>query len=118
LLSAPLSAAHWADARRAHLRQRYMDALEEYAFTVEDDLPDQAVQYYQRVLQLDGCREQTAARLMRLAAGIGNYSLVTETFDRLESALRLLGAAPEPATKALLRANASGAAPKRAYLTR
>jgi ATP/maltotriose-dependent transcriptional regulator MalT len=103
LLSAPLSAAHWADARRAHLRQRYLDRLEEYAISIEPDLPDRAIQYYQQVLHIDGCREQTAARLMRLAAGFGNYSLVSETFDQLESNLRLLGVAPESDTRALLR---------------
>ena len=94
------------DARRAHLRQRYLDRLEEYAMLIEQELPERAIQYYQRVLQIDGCREQTAARLMRLAAGSGNYSLVSETFDQLESNLRLLGVAPESDTKALLRVGA------------
>jgi ATP/maltotriose-dependent transcriptional regulator MalT len=106
LLSAPLSAAHWADARRDHLRQRYLDALEGYATLVEREVPERAIQYYQRVLSIDGCREQTAARLMRLAAGSGNYSLVTETFEHLESSLRLLGATPETATRELLHVGA------------
>lgn len=113
LLSAPLSAAHWVDARRDHLRQRYLDVLEAYATLVEREQPERAIQYYQRVLSIDGCREQTAARLMRLAAGSGNYSLVTETFEHLESSLRLLGAVPESATRALLHVGAPRGLAKR-----
>jgi LuxR family transcriptional regulator, maltose regulon positive regulatory protein len=109
LPSAPLSAAHWADIRRSFLRQRYLDMLEEYAQAIEDNALEQAIQCYQRILQIDSCREQTAVRLMHLAAHAGNHSLLTETFNHLVGALRALGLTPEPATQALLttRARAS-----------
>jgi ATP/maltotriose-dependent transcriptional regulator MalT len=101
LPSAPLSAALWADTRRAHLQQRYLDALEQLAQSAERDAPHMAIHYYQQVLQIDGCRERTAAQLMRLAARFGNRSLVNATFEHLKGSLRTLGAAPEPATAAL-----------------
>jgi DNA-binding SARP family transcriptional activator len=101
LPGAPLSAALWVDTRRAHLQQRYLDALEQLARTVERDAPHLAIHYYQQVLQVDGCREQTATQLMRLAARFGNRSLVNATFEHLKGALRTLGATPEPATAAL-----------------
>ena len=101
LPSAPLSAALWVDTRRAHLQQRYLDALEQLAHAAERDAPQVAIHYYQQVLQVDGCREQTAAQLMRLAARFGNHSLVNATFEHLKGALRTLGAQPEPSTAAL-----------------
>jgi ATP/maltotriose-dependent transcriptional regulator MalT len=104
LTSASLSAAQWADARRSYLRQRYLDMLELFAHTIEDEAPEQAIEYYQRILQIDTCREQTAVQLMRLAGRSGNYSLLTNTFHQLVGALRALGLSPEPATMALLPA--------------
>jgi DNA-binding SARP family transcriptional activator len=101
LPSAPLCAGLWVDARRAHLQERYLDALEQLARSSEHDAPHLAIHYYQQVLQIDGCREQTAMQLMRLAARFGNRSLVNATFEHLKGALRSLGAAPEPATAAL-----------------
>jgi ATP/maltotriose-dependent transcriptional regulator MalT/DNA-binding SARP family transcriptional activator len=101
LPAAPLSAALWVDTRRAHLQQRYLDALEQLAHTVEPDAPQLAIHYYQQVLQVDGCREQTAAQLMRLAARFGNRSLVNATFEHLKGSLRSLGATPEPSIAAL-----------------
>ena len=101
LPSAPLSASLWADTRRAHLQQRYLDALEQLAQSAERDAPHMAIHYYQQVLQIDGCRERTAAQLMRLAARFGNRSLVNATFEHLKGSLRTLGASPEPATAAL-----------------
>jgi ATP/maltotriose-dependent transcriptional regulator MalT len=101
LPSAPLGAALWVDTRRAHLQQRYLDALEQLAHAAERDAPQLAIHYYQQVLQVDGCREQTAAQLMRLAARFGNRSLVNATFEHLKGSLRTLGAQPEPSTAAL-----------------
>ncbi len=101
LPSAPLSASLWVDTRRAHLQQRYLDALEQLAHAAERDAPQMAIHYYQQVLQVDGCREQTATQLMRLAARFGNRSLVNATFEHLKGALRTLGAQPEPSTAAL-----------------
>lgn len=101
LPGAPLSASLWVEARRAHLQQRYLDAVEQYAQFIERDAPQQAMFYYQHVLQIDGCREHTAAQLMRLAARYGNRTLVTATFEHLKGALRALGASPEPGTAAL-----------------
>jgi ATP/maltotriose-dependent transcriptional regulator MalT/DNA-binding SARP family transcriptional activator len=103
LPSAPLSAALWVDTRRAHLQQRYLDALEQLAHAAERDAPQLAIHYYQQVLQVDGCREQTAAQLMRLAARFGNRSLVNATFEHLKGSLRTLGAQPEPSTAALFQ---------------
>jgi DNA-binding SARP family transcriptional activator len=103
LPSAPLSAALWVDTRRAHLQQRYLDALEQLAHAAERDAPQMAIHYYQQVLQVDGCREQTAAQLMRLAARFGNRSLVNATFEHLKGSLRTLGAQPEPSTAALFQ---------------
>ena len=101
LPSAPLSAALWADTRRAHIQQRYLNALEQLAQSAERDAPHMAIHYYQQVLQIDGCRERTATQLMRLAARFGNRSLVYSTFEQLKGSLRTLGATPEPATAAL-----------------
>jgi LuxR family transcriptional regulator, maltose regulon positive regulatory protein len=101
LPTAPLSASLWVETRRAHLQQRYLDTLEQIGRAAERDAPQVAMHYYQQVLQVDGCREQTAAQLMRLAARFGNRSLVNATFEHLKGALRTLGAQPEPATAAL-----------------
>ena len=101
LPGAPLSAGLWAETRRALLQERYLDALEQLASAAERDTPQLAIHYYQQVLQVDGCREQTAAQLMRLAARFGNRSLVATTFEHLKGALRSLGTAPMPATAAL-----------------
>jgi ATP/maltotriose-dependent transcriptional regulator MalT len=101
LPGAPLSAALWADARRSFLKQRFLDALEQFAQAGERESPDQAIRYYQQILQIDGCREQTAAQLMRLARRIGNRSLVSATFQHLTGALRTVGATPQPSTTAL-----------------
>ena len=108
LPSAPLSAAQWADARRSYLRQRFLDLLEEHARALEDTAPDQAIQHYQRILQIDSCREQTAVQLMRLALRVGNHLLLVETFNHLAGALRALGLSPEPSTRALLNSRAPG----------
>jgi two-component SAPR family response regulator len=96
LPSAPSSAVLWVDARRVHLQQRYLDALEQFATAVERETPQLAVDYYQRILQIDGCREHTAATLMQLAARFGNRSLLHATFEQLNIALRSLGATPDP----------------------
>ncbi|MFQ3683044.1 transcriptional regulator [Roseiflexus sp.] len=101
LPSAPISAGLWVEARRAHLQQRYLDAIEQYAQSLENDSPQQAMFYYQHILQIDGCREHTAAQLMRLAARYGNRSLVNATFEHLKGSLRALGTTPEPAIAAL-----------------
>ena len=103
LPGAPASAALWVEARRAHLQQRYLEAIEQYAHSIEQNSPQQAMFYYQHVLQIDGCREHTAARLMRLAARYGNRTLVAATFEHLKGSLRALGASPEPSTTALYR---------------
>jgi ATP/maltotriose-dependent transcriptional regulator MalT/DNA-binding SARP family transcriptional activator len=96
------SAALWVDRRRSLLQQRYLDALDQLARLIEDAEPKQAIQHYQHILQIDGCREETATQLMRLAARQRNHALVNATFEQLEGALRTLGATPEPATVALL----------------
>jgi len=103
------SAALWVDRRRSLLQQRYLDALEQLAHMLEDDEPKQAIQHYQHILQIDGCREETATQLMRLAARQRNHALVSATYAQLEDALRTLGAAPEAATIALLQATTRGA---------
>lgn len=95
------SATLWADARRAQLQQRYLDSLERAAEIVARDTPEDALTYYQHVLQIDPCREQTAAQVMRLAARCGKRSLVTTTFELLNTALRSLGTAPDPAVTEL-----------------
>jgi len=102
------SAALWVDRRRSHVQQLYLDAIEQLAKLVEDVEPKQAIQHYQHILQIDGCREETASQLMRLAARQRNHALVNATFEQLEGALRTLGATPEPATIALLRASSRG----------
>ncbi len=102
------SAALWVDRRRSLLQQRYLDTLEQLAHLLEDNEPKQAIQHYQHILQIDGCREETAAQLMRLAARQRNHALVNATYLQLEDALRTLGAAPEAATIALLQATTRG----------
>jgi DNA-binding SARP family transcriptional activator len=98
------SAVLWIDRRRSLLQQRYLDALEQLAHLLEEDEPRQAIQHYQQILQIDGCREETATQLMRLAARQRNHALVSATYTQLEDALRTLGTAPEPSTIALLHA--------------
>jgi ATP/maltotriose-dependent transcriptional regulator MalT/DNA-binding SARP family transcriptional activator len=107
------SAALWVDRRRSHVQQLYLDALEQLAELIEDDEPKQAIQHYQHILQIDGCREETATQLMRLAARQRNHALVNATFEQLEGALRTLGATPEPATIALLHAASRVRQPER-----
>jgi ATP/maltotriose-dependent transcriptional regulator MalT/DNA-binding SARP family transcriptional activator len=102
------SAALWVDRRRSLLQQRYLDALEQLAHLLEEDEPKQAIQHYQHILQIDGCREETATQLMRLAARQRNHALVNATYAQLEDALRTLGTAPEAATIALLQATTRG----------
>ncbi|MEO7910759.1 MAG: transcriptional regulator [Roseiflexaceae bacterium] len=102
------SAALWVDRRRSHVQQLYLDALEQLAKLIEEAEPKQAIQHYQHILQIDGCREETATQLMRLAARQRNHALVNATFEQLEGALRTLGATPEPATIALLRTFSRG----------
>jgi DNA-binding SARP family transcriptional activator/Tfp pilus assembly protein PilF len=102
------SAALWVDRRRSHVQQLYLDALEQLAKQIEDAEPKQAIQHYQHILEIDGCREETATQLMRLAARQRNHALVNATFEQLEGALRTLGATPEPATIALLHASSRG----------
>ncbi|MBK9713765.1 MAG: tetratricopeptide repeat protein [Kouleothrix sp.] len=98
------SAALWVDRRRSLLQQRYLDALEQLARQIEGAEPKRAIQHYQHILEIDGCREETAIQLMRLAARQRNHALVSATFDQLEGALRTLGTSPEPATIAILQA--------------
>jgi ATP/maltotriose-dependent transcriptional regulator MalT/DNA-binding SARP family transcriptional activator len=107
------SAALWVDRRRSHVQQLYLDALEQLAELIEDEEPKQAIQHYQHILQIDGCREETAAQLMRLAARQRNHALVNATYEQLEGALRTLGTSPEPATIALLQASSRGRALER-----
>lgn len=102
LPGAALSAALWVDRRRLQLQQQYLDGLERLSHILEENDPRQSIQLYQQILAIDGCREETAARLMRLAARQRNHALVSATFEQLTGALRTLGAAPEPATVALL----------------
>src|SRR5690606_34995797 len=101
LVGAPASAALWADARRAQIEQRYLDALEQLALALEEAAPHQAIDSYQQILQIDPCREYTASQLMRLAAHFGNHTLISTTFEHLLAALRTIDAEPAPTTVAL-----------------
>lgn len=103
LPGAPDGALYWVETRRAHLQERLLNTLEHYGAMVEAEHPQAAIQLYQRILQIDGCREQTAVRLMQLAARFGNRSLVTATFEHLLGALRVLGASPGATTAAIYR---------------
>jgi DNA-binding SARP family transcriptional activator len=85
------------------LQERLLNVLERHGGIIEQEQPQAAIQLYQRILQIDGCREQTAVRLMQLAARFGNRSLVTATFEHLTGALRVLGASPGPTTAAIYR---------------
>jgi ATP/maltotriose-dependent transcriptional regulator MalT/DNA-binding SARP family transcriptional activator len=93
----------WVESRRTQLQERFLNTLELYASSIEAEQPQLALQYYQRALQIDGCREQTAVALMRLAARFGNRSLVNSTFEHLTGSLRILGASPAATTTALYR---------------
>jgi len=103
LPGAPDGALYWVETRRAHLQERLLNTLEHYGAVIEADQPQAAIQLYQRILQIDGCREQTAVRLMQLAARFGNRSLVNATFEHLTGALRVLGASPGATTAAIYR---------------
>lgn len=117
LPGAALSAALWIDRRRSLLQQQYLDGLERLAHLLEDNDPRQAIQIYQQILGIDGCREETATLLMRVAARQRNLALVNATYEQLASALRLLGASPEPATVALLHSTTRGSLPARQRAT-
>ena len=117
LPGAALSAALWIDRRRLLLQQQYLAGLERLAHLLEDSDPRQAIQIYQQILGIDGCREETAAQLMRVAARQRNMALVNATYEQLASALRTLGASPEPATLALLQATTRGTLPARQRAT-
>jgi len=95
------SALHWVDQRRTYLQQRFLAALEQLAKAIEADEPERAIALYQRALQIDRSREQTAARLMRLAAHRGNHALVNATFTQLNEALQTLGLSPLQSTLSL-----------------
>ena len=117
LPGAALSAALWIDRRRSLLQQQYLDGLERLAHLIEDSDPRQAIQLYQQILGIDGCREETATQLMRAAARQRNLALVNATYEQLASALRILGASPEPATIALLQSTTRGTLPARQRAT-
>jgi hypothetical protein len=89
------------DGHAIDLSPLHLNVLEQFAQAGERESPDRAIQYYQHILQIDGCREQTAAQLMRLARRIGNRSLVSATFEHLTGALRTVDATPQPSTTAL-----------------
>jgi DNA-binding SARP family transcriptional activator len=94
LPSASPTAQAWVDARRTYLRQRYLTALDHLAALVEPDEPERALALYQRAFQIDRSREQTASRLMALAARQGNHRLASDTFAQLNEALQSLGLTP------------------------
>ncbi|GAB4196091.1 MAG: hypothetical protein OHK0022_13350 [Roseiflexaceae bacterium] len=98
---APLGATHWADKRRLQLQSSFLDHLEYAARLTEQHDPKRAMNYYQRILQIDGCREEVATHLMRLAGHLGNHALVTATFKQLERALSQIGIQPNPSTTTL-----------------
>ncbi|HEU4322591.1 MAG TPA: tetratricopeptide repeat protein [Roseiflexaceae bacterium] len=98
---APLGAAHWADKRRLQLQSAFLDHLEYAARQTEQNDPKRAMHYYQRILQIDGCREEVATHLMRLAGRFGNHALVAATFKQLERALSQIGIQPNPSTTTL-----------------
>lgn len=95
------SAQAWVDQRRTYLQQRYLAALEQLANLLEGEEPERAIALYQRALQVDRSREQTAARLMSLAARRGNHALVSATFAQLSEALHSLGLTPLQSTISL-----------------
>lgn len=98
---APLSAADWADRRRLQLQTRLLDYLEQSARALEPSEPRRALRCYQRILQIDGCREEAATQLMQLAGHLGNHALVAATFKQLERALSQLGIQPNQTTTTL-----------------
>jgi ATP/maltotriose-dependent transcriptional regulator MalT/DNA-binding SARP family transcriptional activator len=103
LLGAVASAHTWAEARRNYLQQRYLNAMEQLALIYEQTTPEEAILLYQQVLQIDPRREQTANRLMELAAQIGNRALVASTYSRLNDALESINLTPLPSTVSLYR---------------
>ena len=56
-------------------------------------------------------------RVERVAARQRNLALVNATYEQLASALRILGASPEPATIALLQSTTRGTLPARQRAT-
>jgi ATP/maltotriose-dependent transcriptional regulator MalT/DNA-binding SARP family transcriptional activator len=103
VLGAVASAQTWVEARRNYLQQRYLHAMEQLALLYEPSAPERSILLYQQVLQIDPRREQTATRLMELAAQVGNRALVASTYTRLSEALESLSLTPLPATVSLYR---------------
>jgi LuxR family maltose regulon positive regulatory protein len=98
---APLSAADWADRRRLQLQTSLLDYLELAASALEPHEPKRALHCYQRILQIDGCREEAATHLMQLAGHLGNHALVAATFKQLERNLSQIGIQPNQTTTTL-----------------
>ncbi len=93
--AAPTSATHWADRRRVQLQSRVLEVLEHAASREIHSRPVRALLLYQRIFEIDTCREHAALELIRLAAKQGNMALALTTFQRLERSLRKLGMRPE-----------------------
>ena len=94
----------WVLAERERLAQAYQDALARFANALREtgDVSG-AIEASRRLVAVDPLREDAHAGLMRLYAAAGRASEALRQYRELERILREeLGAAPSPATQALL----------------
>ncbi|MEM8534569.1 MAG: BTAD domain-containing putative transcriptional regulator [Chloroflexota bacterium] len=91
----------WVDRHRTRLREDYLQLLIAYAESQATDQPDQALRYYQQVVERDPYREDIAVQIITLAAQLGHHSLARTTYTQLTQALRTLEMEPDPETIAL-----------------
>lgn len=91
----------WVDRHRTRLREDYLQLLIACAESQVTDQPDQALRYYQQIVERDPYREDIAVQIITLAAQLGHHSLARTTYTQLTQALRTLEMEPDPETIAL-----------------
>jgi DNA-binding SARP family transcriptional activator len=97
--------AVWSPAEHIRLQELYLTALEELGEHYEAIQEDtKAKELYLKALSVDGTRESTVQKLMKLAMRQGDYATARSHCARLVHALKNdLGVSPSPVTQALCR---------------
>lgn len=108
---------HWADGRRADLRNAALRLLESAGYEAEErrDWP-RAVELAERAVAIDPIAENARRRLMRAWAALGERNVALRQYRDYAGWLKQeMGAEPDPDTRALAeQLRAAGADPPRA----
>jgi DNA-binding SARP family transcriptional activator len=96
---------NWVLQEREWLAEQYLRTLGQLLAHLEDEGDQQrALQFAQQAVAADPLREEAHRDLIRLLAAVGQPAAATRQFRELERLLKEhLGAAPELATRALIR---------------